>query len=424
MNTMIGATGAPMQELLSEQNLASLKGSNELRVAPGAQLDSLVPKEGQSPDWADCLEAIPDLRKLSRTPQDPVFHAEGDVWTHTQMVLEAMTGSDTWRQADAGRRFVLFMAALLHDIAKPATTTVDLVSGHIGQPGHSARGAVDARVLLWRAGVPFEQREAVCRLIAVHQVPFHVLRGNRAGHSPEFIVRKLSHEVNLVDLAALAEADMVGRHYHDKQNVLDDIELFRELAREEGCYGQPRPFADDFTRMRYFAGEGVHPDTVYHRTPRSEVIVMSGLPASGKDTWVTTHAKGLPVVSFDHAREELGLKHGQNEGQAAHFATDKAKDLLRRCEPFVWNATHLSRQSRQKTLDLLQAYQARITVVYLEQPEAVLLSRNSRRDTSLPNAAIGRMLHRWEVVLPSEAHEVRYQASEPVPARRLSQRRP
>lgn len=304
---------------------------------------------------------LADLHRLARTPQDPVHHAEGDVWTHTRMVVEAMLQTTTWQQAGASDRFVLFMAALLHDIAKPATTVVDPVSGRIGQPGHSARGVVDARVLLWRAGVPFGQREAICRLIAVHQVPFFTFKANRAGHSPEFIVRKLSHEVDLVHLAALAEADMTGRQCADQVSVLDDIELFRELARQEGCYGQSRPFADEFTRMRYLSGEA------------------------------------------------LGLVHGCNDGRAVHFATDKARALLRQQAPFVWNATHLSRQMRAKTLDLLLAYHARATVVYLEQPEEVLLRRNRLRDSTLPNAAIGRMLHRWEVVLPSEAHEVRYE---------------
>lgn len=180
---------------------------------------------------------LADLHRLARTPQDPVHHAEGDVWTHTRMVVEAMLQTTTWQQAGASDRFVLFMAALLHDIAKPATTVVDPVSGRIGQPGHSARGVVDARVLLWRAGVPF-----------------FTFKANRAGHSPEFIVRKLSHEVDLVHLAALAEADMTGRQCADQVSVLDDIELFRELARQEGCYGQPRPFADEFTRMRYLSG--------------------------------------------------------------------------------------------------------------------------------------------------------------------------
>ena len=135
---------------------------------------------------------------------------------------------------------------------------------------------------------------------------------------------------------------------------------------------------------------------------------MSGLPASGKNSWVAAHHPDLPVVSFDDAREELGLRHGKNEGMVAHLAVDRAKALLRAEKPFVWNATHLSERMRQKTLDLLFAYHAEVEIVYLEQPRVELLRRNAKRDTSLSNKALEAMLHRWDLPLPTETHNVRY----------------
>lgn len=394
--------------LPDEALLQRLRAPRPLKSVPYGQLRALLPQDGESPDWTAILAAIPALEPLALTPQEPRYHGEGDVWTHTKMVVDALLALPDYRLAAPERRFVLFYAALLHDIAKPATTTVDPISGRIGQPGHSGRGAIDARILLWRAGVPFDLREAICRLIAVHQLPFYAFQDNRSGATPEFTVRRLSHQSSLRELAALAEADMRGRYCDDADAVLLDIELFRELAREEGCYDAPRAFADPWTRLRYFRGEDVHPDYAYHREPGSEVTVLSGLPASGKSSWIARHGGGRPVIGFDEARAELGLKHGDNEGAAVHHVIDQAKALLRKQAPFIWNATHLSRQMRQKTLDLLFDYGAGVEVVYLEAPEATLYARNHRRDTSLPNAAIERMLFRWEVVLPTEAHEVKY----------------
>lgn len=114
-------------------------------------------------------------------------------------------------------------------------------------------------------------------------------------------------------------------------------------------------------------------------------------------------------MSFDDARDALGLRHGQNEGAVAHHAVDAAKALLRAQQPFVWNATNLSPLMRKKTLDLLFAYNADVTLVYLEQPRAELLRRNARRDTSLTNRALEAMLLRWDLPLPTEAHAVRYE---------------
>ncbi len=152
----------------------------------------------------------------------------------------------------------------------------------------------------------------------------------------------------------------------------------------------------------------IAPDYPHHQNAGSRVTMMSGLPASGKNHWVARQRPGLPVVSIDDARNALGLKHGANEGAAAHRAIDFAKEMLRAKAPFVWNTTHLSAQMRKKTLDLLYAYDAEVEIVYLEQTPDLIFKRNNRRDTSLSNQAIERMLFKWEVPLPTEAHRVRY----------------
>ena len=367
-----------------------------------------VPAPGQTPDWDWFLHALPALTLLEQTPQDPYYHAEGNVWIHTRMVIEALMRGADYMAATDEQRFILFYAALLHDIAKPATTVIDADSGRIGQPGHSKRGAIDARILCWYAGVPFALREQICRIISVHQLPFFALAGSKNGLTPEFLVRRLSHELDLRLLAAVAQADMQGRHFEKKDDCLVDIELFRELARDEQCYGQPKLFADAHTRLAYWRGAGIAPDFAHHQNPGSQVTMMCGLPASGKNHWVAQQRARLPVVSIDDARAELGLRHGANEGAVAHRAIDFAKELLRAHAPFVWNTTHLSAQMRKKTLDLLYAYDAQVELVYLEQPPQVIFKRNTRRDTSLPNKAIERMLFKWEVPLPTEAHQLTY----------------
>jgi predicted kinase len=372
------------------------------------ELQKLLPEAGRSPDFEACLEAFPALEFAKTTPQSPVYHGEGDVWTHTKMVVEELLALPDYQKASRGDQEILFLAALLHDISKYSTTVIDPDTGAISQPGHSRKGAIDARIALWDTGVPFEVREAICRLIRVHQLPFYALEGSRSGKSPEFIVRELSWQLSIPLLATLAEADMRGRICADKQKVLDNIELFRELAREEGCYGQPRKFADAHTRVSYFRGADVHPDYPLYQEPGSKVIVMCGLPASGKNTWVEQHVSWWPVVSFDDAREELGLRHGKNEGKVSHHAVDQAKALLRRKEPFVWNATNLSELMRKKTLDLLFDYHAEVEIVYLEKSRAELLRRNTKRDTSLSNKTLEGMLHRWDLPLPTEVHQITY----------------
>ncbi|MDR2334131.1 MAG: AAA family ATPase [Burkholderiaceae bacterium] len=366
-------------------------------------MQTLAPPPGAEVDFAACLDAFPQLELAKTTPQDPVYHAEGDVWTHTQMVLRALLEDEHYARLDPHDRETVFFAALLHDVAK-CSTTVIADDGRISQPGHSRKGAVDARIALWEAGAPVLQREAICRLIAVHQVPFFAFADSRRGQSPEFIVRELSWLADLHLLTMLARADIQGRVCPDVGQVLVNIELVREMAGEEDCLRKPRAFASAETAVRYFRGAQLHPDYALHEAPGSEVIVMCGLPASGKNTWVERECKGWPVVSFDDARSELGLKHGENDGAAAHRAIDKAKSLLRARERFVWNATHLSRQMRGKSVDLCLDYGATVNLVHLEATRGELLARNRARDTTLTNAALLGMLHRWEAPTPTEAH--------------------
>ncbi len=378
-------------------------------------IQGLVPEPGRSPDFEACLEAFPQLRLAATTDQSAPHHREGTVWVHTQMCINELLALDEYQRLSRADQEVAFLGMLLHDIAKCSTTVVDPETGRIGHPGHSRKGAIDARIALWDAGAPFEQREAVCRIVGAHQYPMWALAGSRTGKSPEYLVRWLSWQVNLRLLALVAEADMRGRICDDAQTALDNIELFRELAQEEGCFEVPRRFADDHTRVSYFRGADVHPDYPLFQDEGSKVIVMCGLPASGKNTWVEQRHPGLSVVSFDDSRVELKLRHGQNEGAVAHHAVDKAKELLRAKASFVWNATHLSQQMRDKTLDLLFAYQAEVELVYLELPRTELLRRNSRRDTSLSNKALEGMLHKWELPLPTEAHHVVYERAPVVP---------
>lgn len=372
------------------------------------EMKRFVPADrNRSVDWAGLLDAVPQLRPMIGCAHDFYYHNEGDVWVHTKMVAEEMLALDGFWQADAAGRFVLFWAAILHDIAKPICIVI-IENGRVSQKGHSKRGSIDTRILLWRAGVPFEEREAICRLILRHQYPYSaILKDN-----PAFIAHQLSHEISLSRLALLAEADSRGRRTIPEafwQESIDNVELFRELAIEEDCLNKPRRAADAWTGWRYFRSEGaVSPDYPIYRKAGSPVVMMAGLPASGKDTWVAHNYPDWPIVSFDAARAELGLKHGENDGRAAHLAIDRAKEFLRKKAPFIWNVTHLSSQIRSRSIDLCAAYGADIDIIYLEASEQTLLARNSERDTTLTNEKLLKMLWRWEVPLPWEAPIVRY----------------
>src|SRR5690348_14488357 len=75
---------------------------------------------------------------LRQTPQDPEWHAEGDVLTHTEMVLHECAGIFS----DPTDKELLYLSALFHDIAKPETTRYDEEIKHTIAPGHERIGGV------------------------------------------------------------------------------------------------------------------------------------------------------------------------------------------------------------------------------------------------------------------------------------------
>jgi predicted kinase len=89
-------------------------------------------------------------------------------------------------------------------------------------------------------------------------------------------------------------------------------------------------------------------------------------------------------------------------------AYDRAKGCLRKGEPFVWNATNVSRVLRGKVIDLCAAYKARVRVVYLEPPIPLIRERNGEREKQVPARVWERLFDRLDVPTEAEAHAVEY----------------
>ncbi len=90
----------------------------------------------------------------------------------------------------------------------------------------------------------------------------------------------------------------------------------------------------------------------------------------------------------------------------AAAAHELAREHLRAGRSFVWNATNLSRDVRDRCVGLAAAYRARVEIVSLEAPPQVLRARLDRRPAPVPSAAVERLVRRWEYPDATEAHRV------------------
>lgn len=330
---------------------------------------------------------------------------------HTRMVCEALCGMEEWRHLQPEDRSALFVAALMHDVAKPVAQREEW--GRIRAPRHATRGARMARVLLWQRHLPtlslqhLQLREQIVGLVRHHGLPLYLLDEP----DPRRAVITASQVVQLDRLALLAEADVLGRKCRDHQELLDRVAMFRDVARESRCYTSPCPFASDHTRRRYFEGQQLDPDCAVYDDTQLEVTLMSGLPASGKDRWIAEHAAGMSVMSLDDIRQELGVSAEDDQGAVVAQAKQSARVHLRRSEPFVWNATNVTRPMRAQLVRLFREYRARVHIVYTETTWEELLRRNRTRSASVPEAVLEKLASKLDVPDPTEAHRVEWSVS-------------
>lgn len=356
-------------------------------------------------NWDLLVNHFDWLKKLYDCPQDPEYHAEGNVGIHTRMVVEAMFELEGWQQADAQTKTILFSACLMHDIAKPECTTEEMIEGklRIISPRHAKKGEKKVRLILAELSWSNAIKEQICQLVRLHGLPLWFL----SKPNPEKAIIQASLSVNTEWLAWVAEADLRGRVSDTQDEWLERIEFFRELCLEQECFGAARHFATPHTRFLYFQKPEVYPDAAIYDNTCFDVYLMCGLPGAGKDTWIAETLPDLPVVSLDQIREDLGVSFKDNQGTVIQTAQEQAKVYMRKKQSFVWNATNITRQNRKKLIDLFSQYKGKTTIVYLPKALPVILKQNREREVVIRESVIYNFLGRLEPPTVAEVHCLR-----------------
>lgn len=158
----------------------------------------------------------PQFAALPETPQDPAWHPEGDVWTHTLLTVDQAAAIRDRDQLSDEAALVLLLAALCHDLGKPATTAVR--DGRITSRGHEAAGVEPADRFLDQIGVDLRTREKVTRLVAEHTWPRRSYRAEteRGERVRDGAIRRLAARLvpaTIAELVLVAEADHAGRGF-------------------------------------------------------------------------------------------------------------------------------------------------------------------------------------------------------------------
>lgn len=144
-----------------------------------------------------------ELEDLIGCPQDPEWHPEGDVWTHTLHCMDAFTSERTGSEWED---LVVGFSVLCHDLGKPSTTKFE--DGKIRSKGHEEAGEGPTRSFLGRLTTQKALADQVVPLVCTHLRPrelFDVGAGDGA-------IKRLARRVGRIDrLVRVAKADHMGR---------------------------------------------------------------------------------------------------------------------------------------------------------------------------------------------------------------------
>ncbi len=358
--------------------------------------------------WKQILNVFKELNVLEKVEQNKVYHGEGNVLNHTKLVCKELINLFEFKALTTKEKEILFLASLFHDIGKSICAIE--YDGVITSPKHAVKGEIIARSIFYKNYdfIDFNTREQVVKLIRYHGFPpFFVDK-----HNPEKYLFEISQVVNLKYLYILSKADCLGRicSYKDKNNLLDNIEMFKVIAIENDCFDKPKSFPSNLSRFEYFRKEDRNITFEAYDNSNCEVILLSGLPASGKDTWINENNINLPVISLDNIREKNNIKPTDNQTKVINEAREMAKVYLRNKQSFIWNATNITKDIRKKLIDLFTNYNAKVKIIYLEVPYKELIERNELRKNHapVPIHAISNMIDKLEIPSVIEACNIEY----------------
>ncbi len=377
------------------------------------------------------------LHDLEKTPQDPQWHAEGDVFVHTELVLQQIYKllEEEALHLDEQKRFLLILAAVFHDIAKPLTTRREVINGkdHIISPRHADRGRSYLAYRLLDVGISGEWARAIMSLVGHHHDPKKLVLKD----APLSRYRKLARLVDLELLYYLEKADILGRECQDRGKQLEILEFFRLQVEEYGLWQVTNPYKiwqdvidtnlvtsndlskqytlsyaiSDAEKGLIFTPEEALARTFEKRQNFAELVVMYGPSGAGKSTWIEKNLPDYKVVSLDNLRVLIaGKREDQSKnGEVIQAAREKLKEHLRQKQKVVWDATNLRYLHRNKVLQLGFDYHALVNLVIFHYPSKHFFTQNKNRKESVSNEVLSKQIEQAEFPYEYEAHQVIYE---------------
>ena len=187
-------------------------------------------------------ELLPEIARMKGVEQPPQFHPEGDVWTHTLIMLDGLA---------AGCSPTLAWGVLLHDVGKPPTFTPPSgPNGRIRFDEHVEVGTRMAEEICRRLRFSNDDTEQIAALVANH------LRFKDVPQMKPSTIKRFVRLSRFEEHMELHRLDCSSSHGH-----LDNYEFVRRFLAEtppEQVHPPRLLTGDDLISLGYRPGPPFH----------------------------------------------------------------------------------------------------------------------------------------------------------------------
>ena len=175
---------------------------------------------------ADGLDVwFPEVKALIGIEQDPKFHPEGDVWTHTMEVLDRAARY----RYKTKNPYAFMLLALTHDFGKAVTTEV--VNGRIHAYDHETEGLPAIETFLRRITNESEVISYVLNMVPLHMKPNVVAASKSAVKVTNRMFDRAAAPEDLIYFAMSDKPVMSGDNPFtgDPEFLFERYELYGEI---------------------------------------------------------------------------------------------------------------------------------------------------------------------------------------------------
>lgn len=182
---------------------------------------------------------FPEMEQLIGLEQNPEYHPEGDVWTHTLMVMDEAARL----REEADYPLGLMVTAMVHDMGKAVCTTID-ESGIIRSIGHENESELIEKALA-RITTEIRLKKYVHNMTRLHMRPVSLAKQTEKQKPYD---KLFDQSVDPHDLLLFAKADYLGRK--DVPDYTETEQLLQEKLRKfDELMAKPYVMGRDLVEM-------------------------------------------------------------------------------------------------------------------------------------------------------------------------------